>query len=817
MATNYYSVDSAVAASTYGAFSPIDFSTYIYGDSSSAISSTTSVTEILSSALPSSSSASATATDSTSIFISTTYDTLLISSSTDSYSSYTDYSEIYTEDATQTTSISDSTSPIDTFTSLAPWPSVGSPESTQTTSTLVITPPIDTTSSAYTTTSSDTPTSTSSSSCETDDSQPTSSSSSTSSIDTISSQTITSDDLTTSSTTDGMTTSTTAVVLQATTIEISVTIIEATITTTETSATTETSVTTEISVSTVNLTSSTSTVSLEALQTATSFSFLQIDGDQLNVYPSYIVDGANFSAICPCGNCLESCSDYSLLLNKGSYDLDYTPSSNTSSTANDITLFSVCSNIGNVTGAVSAGSMPEAAKYFPKAQVSNVVQAITLNTTSCLFDTCQATRDPEQCWSECEPGSLLTSATTMNITQVAICMYMMCSNTCGLPDANQDVFGIGVLVSYVMQAILVMVCALVILGLISNHLFRGRSEKLELEKKWKDGLTVFLAAQCYFGISSVIASYSMGPRTLNPLDGYALLSVAITAFMPPIFTLMLLQSIGIRSRFSTGLVTTSWLFSSILFFMLLGNLSTVTNNPKRLAEARNSLFKVDSCGGYSAMSLCQENIHTDPLRYLAVFYNKQSFPSINTVILLWLWSTGVLLILQLTHITTSSLPNSRRSRRRRFGNLIGRFYHRLVTPTIKLAMLSTASIIFGLAFGYQAQMVVEYFQMDVVDRYNWSFGQWVAVLFWIPPIIDFLRRSVHKEKKDSTTHGTPKMVYQSNTKYGNVSSTTTYQPVPVTPLTDHVSKYEPLRYPMSYFSGNDDNSERSSYTDASSM
>ncbi|KAK5096254.1 hypothetical protein LTR70_003107 [Exophiala xenobiotica] len=522
----------------------------------------------------------------------------------------------------------------------------------------------------------------------------------------------------------------------------------------------------EVTTSTSTTTSSTS--DSPSTSSTGAFTFLQLSGEKVLSYNPEQVAEASFDTLCPSGNCYDSCSNFSLLLDKDSYTFSATSNVNISSVADGISLFGICSNIANVTKAVSLGEISTAESFFPAADAGAEDQGITLNTTLCLFDTCQATRDPEQ-----------------------------------------YVFGIGVLISYIMQAILVIICAAGVLASSALQLVKHPKGQVSMPESWKDGLGTFLAAQCYFGVSSVVASFSMGPLSINPLDGYALLSVAITAFMPPVFTLMLLHHKGKKSWFSTALVLVSWLTASILFFMLLSNLWSVSNNPKRLAEARNSLFQVDSCGGYSAMSLCQENMHNDPLKYLTLFYNKQSLPNIQTVILLWLWTTIVLAILQFRQFSAGGKTQSAgqgphpTTRARSWKARLAAIFNNLNNATTHLIVVLIASIIFGLAFGYQARMVIQYFEMDVVDKYGWSFGQWVAVLFWIPPLIDFVRRLLSKDQKSSSTStstaaaGTTKSI---SVKRKPPSSNSSYQPLAHSPMPsqdpfDTSSPFEPLRQP----------------------
>ncbi len=47
-----------------------------------------------------------------------------------------------------------------------------------------------------------------------------------------------------------------------------------------------------------------------------------------------------------------------------------------------------------------------------------------------------------------------------------------------------------------------------------------------------------------------------------------------------------------------------------------------------------------------------------------------------------------------------------------------------------------ATVLFSLCLGYQFVMVNIYRLMDVIDFDGWTFGQVVAVLFWVPPALE---------------------------------------------------------------------------------
>lgn len=254
-------------------------------------------------------------------------------------------------------------------------------------------------------------------------------------------------------------------------------------------------------------------------------------------------------------------------------------------------------------------------------------------------------------------------------------------------------------------------------------------------------------------VSLGIATFIIKPAEIDPLNGYALVLTAVMGFLPPVFTLMLLHSHGVRSRFSTALVFISYLINTATFYLLVRNLSTRPYDRKYLDEAINSLFSTEACGGRSAISLCYQLTGTDPVGFLAGFYDAKSFANIKTVPLLWVWATLVLVLLitrQNSASATSSEPMSElpsvktKSRRSRQG--IYGCFKLLQTPLFNFVTLLFVTIVFCLCLGYLYLMVQANALMDVVDRKGWSFGQVVALLFWAPPLIDVIR-STYETKK----------------------------------------------------------------------
>jgi len=473
------------------------------------------------------------------------------------------------------------------------------------------------------------------------------------------------------------------------------------------------------------------------------------------------VNIAPFDELCPGNDCYRACQDFSLLFNTDSYAYDATDtrfSASNVTSSNQITLFGLCTNIKGLTDTVinNPSSLDQAASFFNNKQEQANATQIPANISMCLYDTCQATRDPKQCRDLCWPDDTQSSG-VMDFNQVSKCMRQLCSNDCGLPYANQDVFGVGVLWSYGIQAVFIIAytiwlallwlvrkviepsnrvrsvahhlgCANLLQSISQSGTKRHRLANwlLVFGDRVNEAVVSFLLAECFFGASIVVAALRQQPLTIDPLNGYALLSVAITGFLPPIFTLMLLHSQDNRQWFSTIMVIITWLLSTVLFWLLYANLSFMNGSNARLAEARNSLFKVPTCGGYSAMSMCQENVGNDPLRYMMEFYNWNKFPGIQTVWLTWVLTTlvfiGLLVIRMIDFWRSSSRASSSGQTK------------------AERAFWITSAILLLFSFIYQLLMYLRYRRMDVIDKHNWTFGQVVALMIWAPVLLDLFFR-----------------------------------------------------------------------------
>ncbi|KAI7776649.1 hypothetical protein LA080_004741 [Diaporthe eres] len=449
---------------------------------------------------------------------------------------------------------------------------------------------------------------------------------------------------------------------------------------------------------------------------ATQFTFIELHNNQ-DVFPlreDHFLK-SDFDQICATHDCQADCFNMARVFRASQHALG----NSTDGYKADIpvTLFGICSNLASATESVMRNGNETTQSFFPRplAQISNDSDLLADNLTTCLATTCEMTRRPSECFNYCRPESLLQSPTAFDFSSGLLrCADKLCSNTCGLPFANQDVFGIGVLISYYIQAALLFALAVAVSASAVWQLFRF--------------------------VTAGVASFFMSPAEVDPLNGYALLAVSLGGCIGPAFTLLLLHSHGIKSWHSTVLCLASWLLNTIIFYMLCGNLSKSLNTIEGVDRALRKIFQTKYCGGSSAMVLCQEWTGSNPMQYLSDFYNQTLITNIHKAPATWAYVTLVLLVLVLMQVI------GRHDR-----PISGCAPIKQVTPTKRrilrkipwlspqcwefLLLLATTTI-FLLALRCQWVMVRTYQAMGVVDTHEWSFGQVVAVLIWVPALLE---------------------------------------------------------------------------------
>lgn len=533
---------------------------------------------------------------------------------------------------------------------------------------------------------------------------------------------------------------------------------------------------------------STSTSSSPAATNTYGFTFVQPYGNKSYQLSEGHFLHASFSQICPSQNCFNDCNNLTQVFTASR---ERVHSNITHVDAQDVpvTLFGVCSNLGNATASVENGNDAVLKPYFqsPSADADNDIGLVISNLTMCLVDTCDNTRNPSECNDYCRPDYLLQSQAALAISPgVFQCAHQLCKSTCGLPYADQDVFGIGVspiflclsapkadcgqvLISYYIQALLLLLLAVTFVGSAVVQAWKLSRSPIVSEKV-KPALKTFLNTQCYFGgkfelfmisivarcanqvtrfpASAAIAAFFMHPSHIDPLNGYPLVSVTLMGCIGPVLTLTLLHSHGVKFRSSLALCIMSWILNTIIFFMLVSNLSRSLDDDTIVDQAIRSLSEVNLCGGSSAMVMCQEWIGTNPLQNLSGFFNKGAVPNISNVSLIWAFTAIVLLSLISPQVIKAwkgrgvfmkKAPQSLRPAPMPRHGMFKRLAEGLASPWAGCLILLLTVMLFSLTLIYEFIMVRTYSDMDVIDTNGWTFGQVVAVLFWAPPLFDAMQ------------------------------------------------------------------------------
>lgn len=179
---------------------------------------------------------------------------------------------------------------------------------------------------------------------------------------------------------------------------------------------------------------------------ASDFKFIELhDGIQVFPIQEEHFLAADFENICPSQNCQTDCLNLTRVFTAHADDL--LDSSDGSSVDIPVTLFGICSNLANATNSASLSGDSRVQSFFPGtlSDLNTDIELIASNLTTCLSTTCEMTRQPSECVDYCRPEDLLQNPTLFKFSPgIYECTYRICSSTCGLPYANQDVFGIGV-------------------------------------------------------------------------------------------------------------------------------------------------------------------------------------------------------------------------------------------------------------------------------------------------------------------------------------------------------------------------------------
>jgi hypothetical protein len=253
------------------------------------------------------------------------------------------------------------------------------------------------------------------------------------------------------------------------------------------------------------------------------------------------------------------------------------------------------------------------------------------------------------------------------------------------------------------------------------------------ESSWISLLLEFHKAQCYFTSTLMIASFTYGIYNTDMLVTFMIIPLATNGVLPIVFAhLLLLYNKKVGSGI-TLLTLLSYLLSSTVYWTLYAHLIGLeTPDDERLAY-QQFMFKltaIPACGGYSALGACERILGTVPVKNAA---NK-----IRVLTpLVWTGSTIILLGMlgyQLLHWNRKrreAVPSPERAERQEERKDVP------VSRTWQIAFWTT-TLVMGAGIAIQLSLLAIGRSLNMMDPWNWGFGQIVAVTIWIPPLLEYL-------------------------------------------------------------------------------
>ena len=309
-------------------------------------------------------------------------------------------------------------------------------------------------------------------------------------------------------------------------------------------------------------------------------------------------------------------------------------------------------------------------------------------------------------------------------------------------------------ISYVIQTFLVVLIWTILTCATLVHWRKRRvpTGPARLSESWKsllDSISGFHAAQCFFSIPLAVAVFFTDPFTLDPLNSFGLLPVALNGFLPITFTLMMMYHFRHSMQdplkwYSILLTDVSYLLNTIVLFAVVNYLIPIKKEGVALqAPAFQSLGGIDSCGGSTALALCLATQRDSPPAFLLQQFPNLAFAGIRLAPFVWVICTICLATINYQHFQQTRLGQRfedsfprhdvrKRSAPRR------REFSQVLLVLRGTTSYYAASVIILLSLIFQAVMFYTYLKLGLVDLRTWSLGQIVAITVWIPPVIDYL-------------------------------------------------------------------------------
>ena len=275
----------------------------------------------------------------------------------------------------------------------------------------------------------------------------------------------------------------------------------------------------------------------------------------------------------------------------------------------------------------------------------------------------------------------------------------------------------------------------------------------------------FHKAQCYFDISLAIAAlFSFDWAFMSdPLNAYILLIVMANGVLAPTTTYLLVYRYGRRSWYIDLLTFVNFTLASVVVWGLQYYLRSASptaansNLQASIPQATSHMSAIDACGGSSALNLCIWATGISPFRNFFGWSGDTAITHANTVALIWsvcaacqFTMFGIALSNLFRKFTRNSHPSSaptptsaisqlsKHLPRTTPNNIFGKAWalvHRSASSLIFFLIISASLVVCAT---YQAILFRDILNQDVINLSEWAFGQIIAVVVWVPPVVEFL-------------------------------------------------------------------------------
>ena len=359
----------------------------------------------------------------------------------------------------------------------------------------------------------------------------------------------------------------------------------------------------------------------------------------------------------------------------------------------------------------------------------------------------------------CLQEILVMNGTVLRNDTVESCIDQICASH-PAPQANQDIAGIGMVSSYIIQTGIAILIALSLLFLTiwpqirtastaSNSQTRSGDEhskpnaepvhdalgNYKLYESLHQALVAFLLAQNFlaFAISVAALQTLNSPGALGSLDEVALGSASGSVILPTAFGLYTLASFYRRSQswylFALSLVV--WILG---FSIALGPQMTRLSAQNRSASAPVYLGSPRVCGNVPPFSICG-NVHPPNLHPEYAFYYTLCLP---VMLRLTIWQLSSLE--SFSGLLNRILPNHLREK-----------WQRLLVLVMHLGAVGFFATPFYLFY----QSISDLLSNNAVNT-TWGFGQIVAILATVPTLVEFVHTYVENKRSPRVRKITPR-------------------------------------------------------------